>query len=42
MFDSYDEYLRHRGPEIDDDYDEPDIGDLADVAYQQLKEENIY
>lgn len=37
-FETYDEYLRHRGPEVDDDYEDNDIGDLADVAYQELKE----
>lgn len=40
MFDNFDDYLRHRGPEVDDDYEDNDIGDLADVAYQEQKEEN--
>lgn len=40
-FESYSDYLRHLGPEIDPDNDDtPDyLGDLADVEYQQLKEQ---
>lgn len=37
MFDNYDEYCRHYGEDIEDDYDEVDFGDLVDVAYEASK-----